>query len=65
MPAHMTDVDGPAMAEMHTLMHEGASVGEMHQWMRDQGVDIGQMHRDMARAGMNPGSMHRNRANGR
>jgi hypothetical protein len=58
MPAHMMGLDGPVLAETHTLMHEGASVGEEERWMSEHGLDIGQMHRDMTRAGMNPGSMH-------
>ena len=65
MPAHMAELDGPALAKMQSMMNEGASVGEMHRWMTDQGLDIGQMHRDMTRAGMNPGSMHRSMASGR
>jgi hypothetical protein len=65
MPAHMAELDPAAIAEMQTMMTEGASVGEMHRFMIEQGVDLGRMHGDMARAGMNPGSMHRNMASGR
>ena len=65
MPAHMAQLDGTTMSEMHALMDEGASIGEMHQWMTEQGLEIGQMHRDMTRAGMNPGAMHRSMAGGR
>ena len=46
MPAHMAELDATAMAEMHSLMAEGASVGEMHRWMRGEDMDIGQMHHD-------------------
>lgn len=63
--AHMAELDGPAAAEMQSMMNEGASVGEMHRWMTDQGLDIGQMHRDMTRSGLNPGAMHRSMATGR
>lgn len=65
MPAHMAELDGPAVAKMQSMMDEGASVGEMHRFMIEQGVDLGQMHGDMARAGTNPGAMHRSMASGR
>jgi hypothetical protein len=65
MPAHMAELDGTDVTEMHSVMDGGASVGEMHQWMTEQGLDIGQMHRDMSRAGMHPGAMHRSMATGR
>ena len=41
MPAHMAELDGPAVAKMQSMMNEGASVGEMHRWMTEQGLDIG------------------------
>ena len=61
----MAELDPAAIAEMQTLMDEGASVGEMHRLMIEQGIDLGRMHGDMSRAGMNPGSMHQNLAPGR
>jgi hypothetical protein len=65
MPAHMAELDPGAIAEMQTMMNEGASVGEMHRFMIEQGVDLGRMHGDMTRTGMNAGSMHRNMTSGR
>lgn len=65
MPGHMAELDPSAIAEMQTMMDEGASVGEMHRLMIEQGIDLGRMHGDMSRAGMNPGSMHQNLAPGR
>jgi hypothetical protein len=65
MPAHMAELDPAVIAEMQTMLNEGASVGEMHRFMVERGVDLGRMHGDMSRAGMNPGSMHRNMAPGR
>lgn len=65
MPAHMAELDAIAIAEMQSMMSEGASIGEMHRHMTEQGHDIGQMHRDVTRSGMNPGAMHRNMVTGR
>jgi hypothetical protein len=62
MSAHMEGFDEGAMPEMHDLMTEGASVGEMQRWMIDAGFDLGQMHGQMADSGMNPGPMHRSMA---
>ena len=62
MSAHMEGADDAAITEMHDLMVEGASVGEMHRSMIDAGIDLGQMHGQMARSGMNPGQMHRTMA---
>lgn len=53
-PAHMD--------EMIEMMDDGATVGEMHQWMAEQGMPIGEMHRQMTQQGANPGSMHRSMA---
>lgn len=65
MPTHMAELDAADVTEMHALMPEGASVGEMHRWMGQRGIDVGEMHRDMARTGMNPGQMHRSGGMGR
>jgi hypothetical protein len=59
LPAHMSQLDDKALAEMDAMMAGDATMGEMHQWMRDQGISLGQMHGDMARAGMPHGQMHR------
>ena len=62
MSAHMPNLDDDAITDMHDLMAEGASVGEMHRWMIGEDMDLGQMHGQMARSGMNPGQMHRTMA---
>lgn len=61
-PAHMAEMDDATMSEMTQMMDEGATVGEMHQWMADQGMPVGAMHRQMTQQGANPGSMHRSMA---
>ncbi len=58
VPAHMAEMDADTMAEMNTMMAGDGTVGEMHQWMRDQDISIGQMHRYMVGQGMNLGQMH-------
>jgi hypothetical protein len=60
--AHMAEMDAGTMAEMNAMMNEGATVGEMHQWMADQGMPLGEMLGGMAQRGTSPGSMHRSMA---
>lgn len=61
-PMHMDQMNEAMVGDMADLMAEGATVGEMHQWMADNGMPIGAMHGEMAAGGSNPGTMHRSMA---